>query len=92
MELQRILEEREKTHGDFKENARIFDLLMKAVTESIVESNAWTPQMDLGLTMIVGKLARILSGNPQEPDHWRDIAGYATLVAKNLEEESSDIL
>lgn len=34
--------------------------------------------------MILNKLARILA-SPNNPDHWMDIAGYATLVYKDLE-------
>jgi hypothetical protein len=30
------------------------------------------------------KMSRILCGNPNEPDHWRDIAGYATLIENIL--------
>ena len=36
------------------------------------------------LIVIAQKIARILNGNPNEPDHWHDIAGYATLVEKEL--------
>jgi hypothetical protein len=37
------------------------------------------------LSMIAHKIGRIIAGNPEEPDHWRDIAGYAQLVANRLE-------
>ena len=37
--------------------------------------------------MILHKVARIMAGNPKEADHWRDIAGYATLAVKELERE-----
>jgi hypothetical protein len=33
---------------------------------------------------ICTKMSRALHGNPDEPDHWRDIAGYATLVENRL--------
>ncbi len=35
--------------------------------------------------MIAHKLARICNGDPDYGDSWRDIAGYATLVADRLE-------
>ena len=35
--------------------------------------------------MIAHKLGRICAGDPDFPDHYKDIAGYATLVAKELE-------
>jgi hypothetical protein len=34
---------------------------------------------------IASKLARILSGQAKFADHWRDIAGYAMLVVRELE-------
>lgn len=37
------------------------------------------------LDMICSKIARILNGDPDYPDNWVDIAGYATLVANRLE-------
>lgn len=36
------------------------------------------------LEMIASKIARILNGNTNNEDSWRDIAGYATLVADRL--------
>jgi hypothetical protein len=39
------------------------------------------------LDMISNKIARIVNGNPSEPDHWIDIAGYATLIANRLIKE-----
>jgi hypothetical protein len=35
--------------------------------------------------MIFHKIARILNGNPDYVDNWIDIAGYAKLVADDLE-------
>jgi hypothetical protein len=30
-------------------------------------------------------MGRIVNGNPDKVDHWKDIAGYAMLVADRLE-------
>lgn len=46
--------------------------------------------MNMAIYMIASKLARIASGNPSLKDNWVDIAGYAQLVIKNLEESGSD--
>ena len=35
--------------------------------------------------MICHKIGRILNGDPDYGDSWRDIAGYALLVADRLE-------
>lgn len=49
------------------------------------------------LTMIAGKIVRILNGNPHETDHWSDIIGYATLggrleLAQEVQEPLVDML
>jgi hypothetical protein len=43
------------------------------------------PSQREALDMIQHKIGRILAGNPNHHDHWHDIAGYATLVANELE-------
>lgn len=39
------------------------------------------------LEMIAHKAARIINGDPDYPDNWLDIAGYAMLVHDRLEAE-----
>lgn len=46
-----------------------------------------TPTQLESLDMILHKCGRILSGDPNEPDHWRDIEGYARLA--NKEEDNA---
>jgi len=43
--------------------------------------------MQEALDVICGKIARIIAGDPYHSDHWRDIAGYATLIQNILEKE-----
>ena len=77
----KILNERETTHGDFKltaEYAQGFKDIIKERESSLSELQKEA------LDMISSKMARILCGDPNEPDHWKDIAGYATLVEHNL--------
>lgn len=79
--------ERHKTHGDFADNAR----LSQAIKTLLRTRDAVTSYTDVqreALEMIALKLSRIASGNPHEPDHWRDIAGYATLVVQELESKN----
>jgi hypothetical protein len=38
--------------------------------------------------MICHKIGRILNGNPNNKDSWWDIAGYATLIVKQLDGEN----
>ena len=88
MNIDEILAERGKTHGDFKDHAKTAQKLKFTLRE---QNKDW--QVDFShtqqeaLEMICHKIARIVAGNPNFVDHWRDIAGYATLVANELEEQ-----
>lgn len=44
-----------------------------------------TPDQREALEMIAHKIGRILNGDPDYADSWRDIAGYAQLVCDRLE-------
>lgn len=79
-----LLAERGKTHGDYKWDATIAMQLVDVVNSHIPVADPlkYTPPMRHSLIMICFKLARILAGDPDFADHWRDIAGYATLVAE----------
>ena len=42
------------------------------------------------LEFILTKVARIVNGDPRHKDSWDDVAGYAILISKRLEEENHD--
>jgi hypothetical protein len=86
--IDQVLSEREKTHGDFSEVAKFAQEFKTAfiASENYRLKTVSSLQRE-SLDMIASKLARILCGNPDEPDHWLDIAGYALLVANNLKEQ-----
>lgn len=77
------LAERQKTHGDFEQNAAIYAALRHRLAV-LGEYMALPDVQRASIDMICMKLARICSkgGNPLTPDHWRDIAGYATLAER----------
>jgi hypothetical protein len=81
-----MLDEREKTHGPYETTARISQNL-----KDVLRSGPnWTTLRDTqaeSLEMIMGKVARILSGNAGFADHWDDIIGYAQLARR---EDTSD--
>lgn len=83
-----LLATRATTHGDIRDNAEFtFRLLTAMSTPSGLGTDTWNqlkPEMQLCLLMVQHKIGRILSGNFTEPDHWRDIAGYATLIERIL--------
>lgn len=81
MKTSDILAERQKTHGDFSLNAKVSQAIKAAIrsVNPTLSDIQWE-----ALDYTAGKIGRICSGNPNEPDHWRDIAGFATLVADRL--------
>ena len=78
-----ILNEREKTHGDYYRVAGTSQELKDVMRRGKNWKTLDDTQRET-LEMISSKIGRILSGNPHEADHWRDIAGYATLVERWL--------
>jgi len=81
-----LLNDRGKTHGRWIDNARI----AQSTKELWRREEGWqrlsTGQREC-LEMVAHKIARALCGNPNHIDHWADIAGYAELVVKELEDE-----
>jgi hypothetical protein len=78
-----VLNEREGTHGDYAATAAIAQELKYVLSKegrTILLPAVHRESLDL----ICTKLARIISGNHDEPDHWKDIAGYANLVSERL--------
>jgi hypothetical protein len=84
MATDELLKERGKTHGNWREQSACATEL-KQLCLHHQRSRSFNPSQSEGLLHILNKISRIVCGNPNEPDHWRDIAGYATLVAKELE-------
>jgi hypothetical protein len=80
---QAILTERESTHGNYDVTARMSQNLKNWFREQPGWEALRGVQQE-SFDLIAVKLARILSGNPNEPDHWKDIAGYAELIVARL--------
>ena len=78
-----ILEEREKTHGDYIHVSRCAQLQKDNFRKYSGWQNLGAAKQE-SLDLIATKIARILNGDPNETDHWRDIAGYANLVVEIL--------
>lgn len=82
-EVDQILQERSKTHGEYAQHAKMAQA-MKDVVRNSPNSNKLTDSQKEGLDMILHKVARVLNGDPNHKDHWDDIAGYATLVSRSM--------
>lgn len=78
----KILEQRERTHGDYYEVARVSQALKEALRFGPINE---VPKLHReSLEMICTKMARIVCGDHNEPDHWTDISGYSQLVLNNI--------
>ena len=78
-----ILNEREKTHGSYASTAA----MAQQNKDCYTHAPNWLEMDDTqreSLDLIATKIARILSGNPHEIDHWVDVAGYANLIVRDL--------
>ena len=84
MEIKNILEQRGNTHGDFSDNAFIAQRLKEITRTGKVYEMMSLVQKE-AVDMILHKIARAVSGNPDHKDHWDDIAGYATLVSERID-------
>lgn len=85
MNVQDTLNERQHTHGDFTDNAKI----MQELKFTLRCEPGWvdlTPVQKEALEMICNKIGRIVTGNHNEPDHWLDIEGYARLARDRINE------
>jgi Domain of unknown function (DUF6378) len=80
MDVVDLTNERAKAHGDFTDVSDIAQRL-----KSVIRTGHSFDQLSMvqveGLDMILHKIARIVSGNPNHKDHWDDIAGYAHIVS-----------
>lgn len=80
-----LLVERQKTHGSFERNAAISQKLKQVFRNQgpagVEETGFYDMRLDHreALDMIALKLSRILSGQANFKDHWKDLAGYSKL-------------
>lgn len=83
-DVNQVLEERHKTHGSYADHAAMAQMLKEAARQGVMYDKLSAMEKE-SIDMILHKVARVLSGNPHFKDHWVDISGYATLIAKVCE-------
>jgi hypothetical protein len=83
-----ILKERQKTHGEYA-NLAFVAQSMKNILRDAPNYNALSPVQRESVDLIATKLARIVCGDCNEPDHFIDISGYADLVVFNLKDKNT---
>lgn len=83
MTITDTLAERSRRYGSFDKHAELAQEL-KLVMQANPKWFELADDQREALDMIQHKIARILNGDPNYPDNWHDIAGYATLVDDRL--------
>lgn len=80
-----ILNDRHSTYGHFMDVAAVAIALRAVIRDRRPDLY---PDQEEALNMICNKIARIVNGDPNHIDSWRDVAGYAQLVVDRLEGRS----
>lgn len=80
MSIEDTLAERGKVYGSFDELSNI----AQSLKEVMHNTEGWKTRLSHthmeALDLIATKIARILTGDPNYDDNWRDLAGYSTLA------------
>lgn len=86
-ETQQILQQRNSTYGNFLDQSAI-SCCLKADMRDTPNWDKLDADQKEALEMIAVKIARILNGDPNFHDSWKDIEGYSKLVADRLQGSS----
>ena len=82
-DIQSILAERGSRYGRFDAHALVTQRLKQALTSG-TNWDFLEPDAKEALEMIVHKMGRILSGDPDYDDSWVDICGYSRLIVDRI--------
>lgn len=82
-DIDATLLERGNRYGKFSGHAELSQALKRVIASAEGASRLNASQTE-ALSMICHKIARIVNGDPNFDDSWRDIAGYAQLVVNQL--------
>lgn len=77
------LSKRGERYGPFTGHAQVTQSLKECMRTTTGWDRLSYDQME-ALEMIAHKIGRIINGDPNYDDSWRDIAGYAMLVCNRL--------
>jgi len=83
--IDETLDARHAKYGYFEDVCRT-TYAIRNVIEAELEARGkvLAPDQMYAIEMIAVKLGRIINGDPNYDDNWRDISGYATLIVDRL--------
>lgn len=79
-----LLNARETSHGDYGVNAGVSQGIKSVFQGSPEYLTKLSSEQKESAELIATKFGRIIAGDPNNPEHWEDIAGYASLIAERL--------
>lgn len=83
--IEETLNARHDKYGFFVDLCRTTYAIREVVNAELESRNKVLDADQMyALDMILVKIGRIINGDPNYDDNWRDISGYATLVADRL--------
>ena len=86
MTVDNVVDERAITYGKFENLAEVSQRFKDSLHYFLITRNKYlAPDQQEAMELIFHKFARIVNGDPDHIDNWKDIAGYATLVSDRLE-------
>ncbi len=92
--IDEVLKERGERYGVFMGQARVAQSIHIVLDQAMQMTGKtrfdFAPDQLEAINMIVNKIGRIYNGDPHYSDSWRDIAGYATLVADRLDNDTEE--
>jgi hypothetical protein len=88
--LEQTLQERGSRYGTLANNGYIAQELKAVFRRPASNWQTLSPDKREALDVIASKMARILTGDPEYTDNWHDIAGYATLVEKEIHRKQAE--
>jgi len=90
-ELQKDLQERGSDYGPFHVNSVVFSALNSEMMTALQHNTSFSrlshnkrTLIEHGIAMISTKLARLVTGDPEHHDSWKDIAGYVNIIDRDL--------
>lgn len=86
--LETILGQRAKTYGRFADNAWIAQQIKAAISSGPNWALLSVSQKE-SLHQMASKIGRLMTGDPNYLDSWKDIAGYATLICNEISGEAN---
>lgn len=84
MDPNSLIDERGKTHGDFRVHAGCTQDIINVMEKWSPDGKTYTAVQLEALHMIAHKIGRIIAGDQNHVDHWLDVSGYSMLVVQDL--------